>query len=81
MRVQFERSMFGMQDMMYRPNCKNLIRETSNSRKGDKGQARVDGNDHTLNASEYSWSPFVTFFTLWKMFDKSGGSGAGAGAE
>lgn len=70
MRVQFERAMFGLGDMLYKDNCKNMIRETKNSRKGEKGEARIDGNDHELNASEYSWSPFVNSFALWKMFDK-----------
>lgn len=72
MRVQFERAMFGLGDMLYQDNCKNLIRETKNSRKGEKGEARVDGNDHTLNGFEYGFSPFVTSFALWKMFDKGG---------
>ena len=70
MRVQFERSMFGLGDMMYHEQCKNLIRETRNSRRGEKGEARIDGNDHELNAFEYSNSPFMNSFALWKMFDK-----------
>lgn len=69
-RVQFERSMFGLGDMLYVDTCKNLIRETKNSRKGAKGEARADGNDHSINSFEYAKSPFLTFFTLWKMFDK-----------
>lgn len=70
MRVQFERAMFGLGDMLYTENCKNLIRETTNSRKGNKGEARIDGNDHILNAQEYGFSPFVNSFAMWKMFDK-----------
>ena len=70
MRVQFERAMYGMGDMLVHKKCKNLIRETTNSRKGEKGQARVDGNDHQINATEYSYSPFVNSFALWKMYDK-----------
>ena len=71
MRVQFERAMFGLGDMLYSDKCKNLKRETKNSRRGEKGEARVDGNDHDLNAFEYSWSKFTNSFVLWKMFDKS----------
>ena len=70
MRVQFERAMFGLGDMMYHEKCKNLIRETKNSRKGERGEARIDGNDHELNSWEYGFSPFVNQFSLWKMFDK-----------
>ena len=70
MRVQFERAMFGLGDMLYHENCKNAIRETRNSRRGEKGEARIDGNDHELNAFEYGWSPFTNSFVLWKMFDK-----------
>ena len=70
MRVQFERAMFGLGDMLYSENCKNLIRETKNSRRGEKGQARIDGNDHEINSFEYSWSSFVNSFVMWKMFDK-----------
>ena len=70
MRVQFERAMYGLGDMLIHNKCKNLVRETVNSRKGDKGQARMDGNDHTINAFEYGQSPFVTNFALWKMFEK-----------
>ena len=71
MRVQFSRAMFGLGDMLYVDHCKNLIRETRNSRRGEKGEARIDGNDHQLNSYEYSFSPFVNSFALWKMFDKS----------
>ena len=73
MRVQFERAMFGLGDMLYHDTCKNMVRETKNSRRGERGEARIDGNDHELNAFEYSWSPFVNSFVLWKMFDKSEG--------
>ena len=75
MRVQFERSMFGLGDMLVRQNCKNLVREVKNSRKGERGEARIDGNDHELNAFEYGFSPFTNSFALWKMFDKDSGSG------
>lgn len=71
-RVQFERVMFGFGDMLYSEKCKNLIRETKNSRKGERGEARIDGNDHQINSAEYSWSPFRNSFVRWKLFDKSG---------
>lgn len=70
MRVQFERSMFGLGDMLIKHNCKNLVREICNSRKGERGEARIDGNDHGINSFEYGQSPFVNSFALWKMFDK-----------
>ena len=71
-RVQFERVMFGFGDMLYSKKCKNLIRETKNSRKGERGEARIDGNDHQINSAEYSWSPFRNSFVRWKLFDKTG---------
>lgn len=71
-RVQFERVMFGFGDMLYSSKCKNLIRETKNSRKGEHGEARIDGNDHQINSAEYGWAPFRNSFVRWKLFDKSG---------
>lgn len=70
-RVQFERVMFGFGDMLVCDNCKNLIREIKNSRKGEKGEARIDGNDHLINSQEYSISPFRNSFVHWKLFDKN----------
>ena len=72
-RVQFERVMFGFGDMQMTDRCKNLKREIKNSRKGERGEARVDGNDHQINAFEYGWSPFRQLFVRWKLFDKSEG--------
>ena len=71
-RVQFERVMFGFGDMLVSERCKNLKRELKNSRKGERGEARVDGNDHAINSWEYDWSPFRNSFIRWKLFDKSG---------
>lgn len=70
-RVQFERVMFGFQDMLYSNRCKNLIRETCNARKGEHGEARLDGNDHQINSFEYSTAPYRNSFVRWKLFDKS----------
>ncbi len=78
MRVQFEKSMFGLGDMLYSEKCKNMIRETKNARKGEKGEARIDGNDHQINSCEYSWSPFRNSFIMWKMFDKGNTTVEGA---
>ena len=69
-RVQFERIMFGYGDMLISENCKNLIREIKNSRRGEKGEARVDGNDHCINAAEYQFAPFRNSFVRWKLIDK-----------
>lgn len=71
-RVQFERVMFGFGDMLYSERCKNLIRETINARKGEHGEARIDGNDHQINSHEYDWAPFRNSFVRWKLFDKTG---------
>lgn len=70
-RVQFERVMFGFGDALITDLCKNLIRELKNSRKGERGEARIDGNDHTINSWEYQFNPFRNSFVHWKLFDKS----------
>lgn len=72
-RVQFERVMFGFGDFKIVSGCKNLIREIKNSRRGERGEARIDGNDHQINASEYAWAPFRNMFARWKLFNKDSG--------
>ena len=75
-RVQFERVMYGFGDLLMTDRCVNLKRETKNSRRGEHGEARVDGNDHSINCNEYAWAPFRNSFVRWKLFDKSEGNEA-----
>ena len=49
-------------------NCKNLIREIKNSRKGEKGEPREDFDDHCINANEYAWQPVINRLKRWKDF-------------
>jgi hypothetical protein len=48
--------------------CKNLIREYKNCRKGEGNVPRADGNDHEINAQEYSVAQFYTMLNRWKTF-------------
>jgi phage terminase large subunit len=47
--------------------CNNLIREIKNARRGEKGEARSNINEHTLDASEYAFTPFMTSFDFYPM--------------
>ena len=55
-------------DFIVCDRCKNLIREIKNCRKGEGNTARADGNDHIINAHEYSVAPFYTSLNRWKTF-------------
>ena len=39
-----------------------------NAKKDEDGFCRADGNDHALNASEYSWTPLLPRIKRWKDF-------------
>ena len=65
-RVDFERVMFGYGDLIISDKCKNLIREILNARRGDKGEARLDGNDHQITAFEYAYLSVRNQFVRWK---------------
>jgi len=67
-RVDFIRLLMAYGDVEYSSNCKNLIRETRNSNKGDGGKAREDFDDHALNAWEYAWTPIIGNLKRWKTF-------------
>lgn len=68
-RVDFERVMMAYGDyIVCKENCPNLIREIKNSRKGEKGEARADSDDHVENADEYAWAPFRQDILRWKTF-------------
>lgn len=65
-RVDFERLMLSYGDMLISEKCPNLIREFKNSRRGKKGEARENLDDHALNSYEYCVQPFRNQFVLWK---------------
>lgn len=51
--------------------CKNLIREIKNARRGEKGEARSNINEHTLDASEYAFTPFMPQFEFYSMLTEN----------
>lgn len=67
-RVDFIRLMMAYADFLVVDQCKNLIREIKNSRKGETGEPRVDSDDHAINANEYGWAPFRLSLLRWKTF-------------
>jgi len=71
-RVDFMRLLMAMGDVEFSDACPNLIRETKNARRGDKGQCRQDTNDHAINASEYAWYVLKDRLRRWKNFKERG---------
>jgi PBSX family phage terminase large subunit len=67
-RVDFERVLFGWGDCLVSDRCKNLVRELKSARRGEKGVAREDANDHATNAFEYAWTPLRDRMLRWKTF-------------
>lgn len=67
-RVSFTNLLMAYGDFIVCDRCKNLIREIKNCRKGEGNTARSDGNDHIINAHEYSVAPFYTSLNRWKTF-------------
>lgn len=67
-RVSFTNLLMAYGDFIVCDRCKNLIREIKNCRKGEGNAARADGNDHIINAHEYSVAPFYTSLNRWKTF-------------
>lgn len=67
-RVDFDRLMMAYGDFIISNKCKNLIREIKNARKGKKGEARADGNDHVITACEYGRQPLLSSLRRWKNF-------------
>lgn len=68
-RVDFEKYMYDCGCLIHSERCKNLTRETKECRRGEKGEAREDGNDHAQNAFEYGMMPMlgdVIEFKDWK---------------
>ena len=67
-RVDFDRLLMAYGDWQISDHCPNLIREIKNARRGKKGEAREDGNDHMLTAVEYSKAPLLPSLRRWKTF-------------
>jgi len=68
-RVDFIRLMMAYNKFkIVKENCPNAIREYKTARKGEKGEARVSGNDHLCDAVDYSWTPFRTNLDMWREF-------------
>lgn len=67
-RVDFDRLMFAYSDFLISEKCPNLVREIKNMRRGKKGEARSDGNDHIKNAQEYAVAPLLSSLRRWKTF-------------
>lgn len=67
-RVDFDRLLMAYGDLVITDKNKNLIREIKNMRKGKKGEAREDGNDHMKNAQEYASAPLLASLRRWKTF-------------
>ena len=67
-RVDFDRLMMAYGDYIISDKCPNLIREIKNSKKGKKGEAREDSNDHIKNAEEYAKTPMLSSLRRWKTF-------------
>lgn len=65
-RVDWERLMFSYNDLLVSEKCPNLIREFKNSRRGKKGEARENLDDHAINSFEYGLQPFRNDFVSWK---------------
>jgi hypothetical protein len=67
-RVDFYRLLMSMNDFIISDKCKNLKREIKACRRGKKGEAREDGNEHLLNAHEYGATPLLSSLKRWKTF-------------
>lgn len=67
-RIDFDRLMMAYGDYIITDRCPNLIREIKQCRRGKKGEAREDGNDHVITACEYSRAPLLPSLRRWKTF-------------
>lgn len=67
-RVDFDRLLMAYGDYLVSDKCKNLVREIKNARRGKKGEAREDGNDHMLTCVEYAKAPLLPSLRRWKTF-------------
>lgn len=67
-RVDLVRLLMAWSEFLISSNCKNLIREIKNSRKGEGTQVREDFDDHAINSNEYGWQPLAQRLKRWKTF-------------
>ncbi len=67
-RVDFINLLMAYGDFIISEDCKNLIREIRNSRKGENGEPREDYDDHSINANEYAWASIIGYLKRWKNF-------------
>lgn len=67
-RVDFDRLLMAYGDFIISNKCPNLAREIKNMRRGKKGEAREDGNDHEKNSQEYASAPLLPSLRRWKTF-------------
>lgn len=69
-RVDFEEVMMGWGDFLVSENCRNLVREIRNARRGEHGEAREDNDDHALTAMEYGMATILPNLKRYKTFMK-----------
>lgn len=67
-RVDFDNLLMAFGEHLFTDRCTNLIREVKASKKDEEGHCRMDGNDHALNGSEYSWIPMLPYIKRYKEF-------------
>lgn len=67
-RVDFDRLTMAYGEYIVSDKCKNLIREIKAMRKGKKGEARENGNDHMKNCEEYAKAVLLPQLKRWKTF-------------
>ena len=67
-RIDYNRLQMAWNEYLVSNLCKNLVREVKACRTGDNGAPRLDINDHTINADEYAFAPFMSKMSRWKTF-------------
>lgn len=67
-RVDFQKTMMAFGDFLVCDRCKNLIREIKGARRGERGEAREPGDDHTIDASDYGFAPLLPDLRRYKTF-------------
>lgn len=67
-RVDFDRLQMAYGEYIVSDKCKNLVREIKAMRRGKKGEARENGNDHLKNSEEYAKAPLLPQLRRWKTF-------------
>lgn len=67
-RVDFTNLLMAFSEFLISDKCVNLIREIKNSRTGEDGKPREDFDDHTINACEYSFAPYIRNLKRWQSY-------------